>query len=51
MEIGEITDIDKLKAMAYDEIKKLELAQNKLSVINGRIAQLQVQPTTDKPEE
>lgn len=29
-----------LKAMAYDELAKLEVAQNNLKIINARIAEL-----------
>lgn len=38
MDIGKM-DIRDLKALAYDEISKLELAQKNLAVINQAIAQ------------
>jgi hypothetical protein len=46
-DIADITDIDKLKAMAYDQITVLEQVQQNLRVINERILQLQQIP--DKP--
>lgn len=41
MDISQITDINQLKALAYDEMMKLEAAQNNLRLLNGRIAELQ----------
>ncbi len=32
--------VQELKALAYDELAKLELAQNNLKVINARISEL-----------
>jgi hypothetical protein len=40
MDISQITDIKELKALAFDEIGRLEMAQNNLRILNGRIAEL-----------
>jgi methyl-accepting chemotaxis protein len=50
--INEISDIDKLKSMAYDQVVTLEQTQNNLNMINQRINQVtqdntQVEPPVD----
>ena len=40
MDISTIADITELKALAYDEIVRIEQAQQNLAVINGRINDL-----------
>lgn len=44
LDIGTITDLDKLKAMAYDEIANKERAEHNLNLINQRITMLQSVP-------
>ena len=44
MDLTTITDIDKLKALAYDQIQLLNQAQQNLQMINARIQQLQEAP-------
>jgi hypothetical protein len=41
MDIGEITDINELKAMAYDRVLMVQQIQQDLQVINERLNQLQ----------
>ena len=43
MDISQITDVAQLKALAYDEMMKLEAAQSNLRLLNNRIAELQQQ--------
>jgi uncharacterized coiled-coil protein SlyX len=43
MDISQITDITQLKALAYDEMMKLEAAQSNLRLLNNRIGELQQQ--------
>lgn len=45
-----ITDVNQLKALAYDELQKVEVAQQNLRAINGRLAQLQQTEATFVPE-
>lgn len=40
MELSTITDLDKLKSLAYDEIAKKEQAENNLRLINQRIVDI-----------
>lgn len=40
MDINQLTDIKELKALAFDEMVKLETAQNNLRLLNGRIGEL-----------
>ena len=47
MDISQITDVNQLKALAYDEMMKLEAAQNNLRLLNGRIAELQQEVQQD----
>ena len=49
MDIKSMTEIE-LKALAYDEITKLQIAQQNLAVINNELAarrQLEAQPITE----
>jgi hypothetical protein len=41
MDISQITDVNQLKALAYDEMMKLEAAQTNLRLLNSRIVELQ----------
>lgn len=47
MDITTITDIKELKSLAFDEIAKLEQAQNNLRLLQGRIAELNSQKDKD----
>lgn len=47
MDITTITDIKELKALAFDEIAKLEQAQNNLRLLQGRITELNSQKGKD----
>lgn len=38
MDITTITDLNELKALAYDQLRLLELAQNNLQLVESRIA-------------
>lgn len=37
MDINNINDLQRLKAMAYDKLAKMEHAKRNLDIINGRI--------------
>lgn len=54
LDIGTITDLDKLKAMAYDEIANRERADHNLNLINQRITMLESlpkdTPATEAPD-
>ena len=41
MDLREITDIQQLKAMAYDELQRLEVAKQNVQMINQRLAELE----------
>ena len=41
MDISSITDINKLKAMAYDTLNVIEQQQQNLRILQERIAQLE----------
>jgi hypothetical protein len=43
MDLEQITDIQQLKAMAYDELQRAEVAKQNLQVINQRIYALEQQ--------
>lgn len=45
MDVSKINNITELKALAYDELIKVEAAQANLRVLNDRIAELQLQDT------
>lgn len=49
MDINTITDLNVLKAIAYDQVKTLTQAQQNLQIIEKRIVELQNLPQT-KPE-
>lgn len=50
MDISAITDLNQLKAMAYDQLVILENAQNNLKLINQRLAEVEAEkkPTDNK---
>ncbi len=50
MDISNITDIDKLKSMAYDEVVAKARAEENLRVIEGRMIQLRQSGQTETPE-
>lgn len=54
MEIGQL-GLTQLKGLAYDESRKLTVAQNNLKIINDRISQLEnapdAEPVDEVPEE
>lgn len=41
MDLSTMTDIQQLKAMAYDELQRLEIAKQNVQLINQRIAELE----------
>lgn len=41
MDLNKITDVEKLKALAYDELQKFEIAKQNLQLIQQRIAELE----------
>jgi hypothetical protein len=43
-DLTKIDDIDKLKAMAYEQIKLLNQTQNNIQMIEQRITQLENEP-------
>jgi len=45
VDVSKINNITELKALAYDELIKVEAAQANLRVLNDRIAELQLQDT------
>jgi hypothetical protein len=47
-DLTKIDDIDKLKSMAYEQIKLLNQAQNNIQVIEQRISQLELTPPSKK---
>lgn len=44
MDLTKITDLDKLKALAYDELQKFEIAKQNLQLIQQRITEVQNEP-------
>ena len=50
MDLAEITDINELKAMAYDQIVVAQQAQQNLGAINERISQLTVASNGSQPD-
>jgi hypothetical protein len=48
MDISSITDIDKLKALAYDTLNVIEQQQQNLRILQERIAQLDQQEPPKK---
>lgn len=41
MDLSTVTDIQQLKAMAYDELQRLEIAKQNVQLINQRILELE----------
>lgn len=41
MDLSKITDIKELKSLAFDEVQKLNAAQQNLQLLQQRIAQLE----------
>ncbi len=41
MDLNKVTDIQQLKALAYDELQRLEIAKQNLQLINQRMAELE----------
>jgi len=57
MDIANVTDINQLKAIAYDELKRLDIAQENIHKLNRRIEELSKQasaapqtPEAETPE-
>ena len=48
MDISSITDIDKLKALAYDTLNVIEQQQQNLRILQERIAQLDQEAQSKK---
>jgi hypothetical protein len=48
MDITQITDVNQLKALAYDRIVALEQNQNDLRAINTRLSELAQQEANDQ---
>lgn len=44
MDISDITDIQQLKAIAYDQMLMLDRLQQNLALIHARISELESQP-------
>lgn len=40
MDLSKISDPQQLKALAYDELQKLEIAKQNLQLINQRLAEI-----------
>jgi hypothetical protein len=51
MDITKITDVKELKAMAFDEMQKVQVAQNNLQIIQQRIAQVQEEANKQAPKQ
>ena len=49
MDLSTVTDMNQLKAMAYDQIALKEQAERNLNIINARIEQLLPKPSTAEP--
>ena len=43
MDLDKITDVQQLKAMAYDELQRAEIAKQNLQLLNQRITALEQQ--------
>lgn len=48
MDISKVTDMDKLKALAYDTLQVIEAQQNNLRIIQQRMIELQQQEEQKK---
>jgi hypothetical protein len=44
MNVSQLTDIQELKALAYDQVILQEQIQRNLAIITSRIAELEAQP-------
>lgn len=51
MDLSTITDIQQLKAMAYDELQRLEVAKQNIQLINQRILEIEQQTKQKKDKE
>lgn len=49
MDLQSETNVEKLQALAYQEIKKVNIAQTNIQLLEQRIAQLQEQEATTQP--
>jgi len=49
MNVSEITDLQQLKALAYDQLVLQEQVQRNLALISARIAELERPPSTPPP--
>lgn len=48
-DLADMTDLNELKALAYDCIANVEQAQKNLQMVNQRIAEVQQAPAKAKP--
>jgi hypothetical protein len=44
MDLQKVTDVNELKALAYDTLQALEVQQNNLRLIQQRLAELEQKP-------
>ncbi len=51
MDISTVTDINQLKALAFDEMRKLELNQQNLRVLNTRISEVEAEQAKQAEED
>jgi outer membrane murein-binding lipoprotein Lpp len=52
MDISQETDVNVLKALAYDELQKLNIAQSNVQMLQQRISQLQeTMPATNETKQ
>lgn len=49
MNVSQLTNIQELKAMAYDQLRLQEQIQRNLAIITARIAELEAQTITAHP--
>lgn len=50
MDVSTITDLNQLKALAYDQLVVIEQANKNLSLVNNRITEIASQPTGPAPQ-
>lgn len=48
MDISKVTDVQELKALAYDTLQSLEAQQNNLRILQQRIVELEQEPQPKK---
>ena len=48
MDLSQETNVEKLKALAFDELRVLEQAQHNLQLINKRISELEQEKNKSK---